>query len=148
MSVNVYDKAKWHYEHASYPRGQGDRAAYLYGGFFLVWALMNGLVSEEALQSVPELMDLVENRNAPPTTAYQILGGALTSELFTEAGAAFAAHSFDTDSPFDYYRLFEETLAKDLTSPYSVADSWEAFERIRPDLDAEFSRWKERQLQS
>jgi hypothetical protein len=120
----VHDKASWHFEHKSYPANTGPAGAHIYGGLFLAWAHANGLLSSECKRNMGGELAAFEKRGISPGRFYQLLGGVLASDLFTDEGKGFAGHSFCGDE-FDYYGLVESTLGNDLLSPYLIADSWQ-----------------------
>lgn len=140
-NVVVYDKAKWHANHKDYPKDLDERGSFLYGGFFLAWALANGLISREARDDFGEDFLRLERREITPGQAYGILDGVLASDLFTNEGNGFANYCFESDD-FDYYGLFEESLAEDLPSPYHVRDDWKSFEILKDRLDGEYAHWQ------
>lgn len=139
----VYDKAKWHYEHPEFPRDLAEARGYLFGGFFLAWAYFAGLVAEDELAEATDQFNRLDRRLITPGELYRALDGTLTSETLTDLGNGFAAFSFESEE-FDYYSLFERVLAASLPSPYHVQDSWEAFDKLRPNLDAAFRDWRAR----
>jgi hypothetical protein len=140
--ISVYDKAKWHYEHHSYPKDLPKTSGFLYGGFFLAWAFTNGLIDYEELEEFSDDFQSILNRDRTPSSIYMIVDGVLTSDMFNEEGNAFAWYCFESEE-FDYYLLFEEALAQELPSPYHVPDNWKAYDKLAKRLDVELNKWRQ-----
>jgi len=138
--VTVYDKAKWHYEHRTYPAGLDESQGYLYGGFYLAWAAAHGHLSDDFLHDFGATVEQLVNRTITPAAAYEVIDGVLTTDTFNDRGNAFADYLFESDSA-DYYGLFEEVLTTDLPSPYHVEDSWENYDKLAPVLDRVYQEW-------
>jgi hypothetical protein len=138
----VYDKGKWHAEHATYPEDLDENAAYVYGGFFLAWAYFAGLLAEEELEDGADAWSRLAERSIAPGEAYRIVGGVLASDMLNDDGNAFAYHCFESED-LDYSSIFEGTLAGGLPSPYHVPDTWECFDKLRPSLDLHYRHWQD-----
>jgi hypothetical protein len=141
-NLQTYDKAKWHFNHSTFPQDVGKNKGHLYGGFFLIWAINNGLVEWEDFDDLEEEIELLTIKKITPGQFYAAIGGVLASDMFNEVGNAFSWFCFESEE-FDYYALFEELLAKNVPSPYHVLDSWDNFKILNKALDTVFNNWKE-----
>jgi hypothetical protein len=139
--LTVYDKAKWHYQHETFPADLDERQGHIYGGFFLAWLASRLMFSEEFLDDCDSDVESLRRHDITPGEVYAAVGGVLMSEMLTDEGNAFATYCFESDR-FDYYGLFEEVLAGELESPYYVADSWDNYHRLAAELDTVYEAWR------
>jgi len=139
--IIVYDKAKWHYEHESYPADLPEEQGAIYCGFALAWFCVNDMLSEDMLDDWEEEIEQLKSREVAPVRFEWIAGGSLVSDMLDDAGNRFAAYLFESEE-FDYYELFEEVLALTLPSPYLVADTWRNYELLAAKLDEVYKQWQ------
>ena len=83
----------------------------------------------------------MRGRECGPVEFADRIDGALSSDMLSAEGNRFAAYLFDGES-FDFYELFERTLANKLPSPYHVEDRWENYDALAAELDAVYAKWR------
>lgn len=142
MSITIYDKAKYHYE-GDFPKDLPPQQAFVHTGFYVAWAALNDLFSEEWRADCASEIAALRTRSALPTSLYRSLDGSFDSELLNDTGTDFTAEYFDFEDG-RYLADYERLLAKNLPSIYHVEDSWANYDRIAARLDERFARWKRR----
>lgn len=137
--MQVYDKAKWHYEGKHYPEKLPEIHAYTHGGFVLAWLLQRGLLSASFLE---DHQAAIEKYNAGKITAgqlYELVDGVLDSDMLTDLGNEFAEDYFEESFFEDYEMLFED----DFDEIYAVADNKKCLKMACEMLDCVFDEWKD-----
>jgi len=138
-----YDDAAWHYE-GDYPADLPPQAAATHIGMYLAWLYLNDHCSEEAEDDFAEELQALRAR--------QITGGEylrsvcdekLTDDDLDADGNAFTLAYYqgkDNDSKYydDYAATFGTSLGGDL---YTVADTWENYDKLAQKLDARYNDW-------
>jgi hypothetical protein len=142
MDIEIYDKAKWHFEHEDFPSDVPRESAYLYGGCLLAWLTHRDLLSDEILDDFPDEFSHLRSGELLGSQVYQIMDGVLDSSMLTEDGNAFVRFCFESDE-FDYYNGFETAVASDLPSIYHAADEQATYDRMQETLDEAFRLWQE-----
>jgi len=136
-----YDDAAWH-SGGDFPSELSPEAGATHIGMFLAWALLHDLGSEyHAVDCAEALADLRARRVAPGQYCLQKCDGKLTDEDLNDTGNAFAQAYLDRENG-GYLADYHELLCRELPSAYHVDDSWETYERLRPQLDSRFADWR------
>lgn len=140
-TLEVYDKAKWHYK-GDFPDDLEPFQGYVHTGMFLGWCIDAGLVSERFCN---ELKEEIEQFKQHKLTGSQIFkrccDGALMLEDLTATGNRFAMAYFEFNNG-RYLHDYETTLGQNLPSIYHVADTWENYEQLKVVLDNRFFEWQ------
>lgn len=141
--VTVYDKAKWHYEHATFPQGLPRMQAYVHTGLFLTWIIDHDLYSKEFLEDNKEQIQQVKRREITGTAVYQREDGVLFEEMLNGEGNAFAHYYYSPKlqaEPHylnDYAAIFESNEA----AAYRTEDTWDNYARIASRINQRYREW-------
>ena len=141
-TVDVYDKAKWHFS-GNFPADLDPFQGYIHTGLFLGWLIERNLVSEEFIIDNEETIALFkEMKLTSPELFERSCDGVLMLEDLNEDGNRFALYYFDFSNGlfvFDY----ENTLSRGLPSMYHVRDTWDNYNKIKPVFDKRFYDYNE-----
>lgn len=140
-SVDVYDKAKWHFG-GNFPEELDIFQGYVHTGMFLGWLIDNDLISDQFKEDFEEEISDFKNHERTGSQIFEgCCDGVLTLEELNETGNRFALPYFNFDTG-QYLSDYETTLASNLPSTYHVADNWENYEKLKKVLDRRFAEWK------
>ena len=140
-NMDVYDKARWHYE-GDFPEDLDDFQGYVHTGMFLGWLIDRDLVSERFKREYPEQIKLFRERQMTGAQVYQqCLDGTLMLEDISEIGNRFGIYYFNMDDG-EYLMDYENILGIDLPSLYHVRDTWENYFKLKEMLDSKFDEWQ------
>jgi hypothetical protein len=140
-TVNIYDKAKWHFE-GKFPKDLDNFQAYIHTGMYLGWLIDNDLVSKEfKTEHKKEILQFKQQALTGAQIFECCCDGVLTLEDLTEIGNRFSLPYINFDSG-QYLDDYEKTLAKKLSSLYEVNDNWDNYHKLKPVIDNQFSQWK------
>lgn len=141
-----YDDASWHYG-GDYPNDLPIENASTHIGMFLTWCIERDLMSEEQQEDAAEDIEKVKRRTL---TGAEFLDSVcdekFTTDDLNETGNSFAKSYYGRKegkyaSYFDdYKRVFQQSANEFIV--YSVANSWENYELIKPVIDQRFEDWK------
>ena len=138
----VYDKAKWHYQ-GDYPKDLDVDQAFVHTGLYFGWIIETGLYSEEFADDFKEEIAKFKARQITGPDVYQSADGVFMDEFLNPEGNKFTNEYFDFakgEYLADYDKLFPG-----LPSTYHVADTWENYDRLKPQLDKRFAEWRKQQ---
>jgi len=138
--VFVYDKAKWHYE-GNWPPDLPEENAYTYSGIFLTWLIRKNFLDSTFVEDFQTDIQQLRERRITPGCFFQIVDGVLASDMLSEEGNAFVTSYFGSEGG-QYLNDYDELLARQLPSPYHVADTWENYETLKQRIDERYSAWK------
>jgi hypothetical protein len=137
-----YDDASWHYG-GDFPDDLPDTAGATHIGMFLAWMLLNGFASEELIEDGES--DVASIRERTITGAQfliKVLDEKLTDQDFSDEGNAFAvAYYRGLNDDSRYVDDYLDTFSVSTTSLYSVADTWENYDRLAPRMNARLIKW-------
>ena len=140
-TVDVYDKAKWHYG-GTFAQGLDQSQGFVHTGMFLGWLIDNDLMSEGFRNDhIEEIKEFKSQKLTGAQIFEQCCDGVLTLEDISERGNHFALQYFDFDTG-QYLADYESILAKGLPSQYHVADTWDNYEKLKKVLDKRFTDWR------
>lgn len=135
------DDASWHSGADNFPEDLPEESAATHIGFFVTWAIKNGLWGSmpgtdwsDAVQQVRN--EVISGRKF----LLQECGGKFLSEMLEAKGRIFAQEYY----PRAYFKDYQKTLAAGLQSEYLVADTWENFRKIAGVIDRRHTNWKEK----
>ena len=140
--VEVYDKAKWHYEADNFGRDLDPEQGFVHTGLFLGWLVLHDLVDMDDLADARTEIEEVRARRRTGPKLLEWLDGVLMSTMLTSEGDAFTHAYFDFDRGA-YLRDYHETLGIGLPSPYHVRDTWSNYDRLAPLIDRRCAAWRE-----
>ncbi|MCX6313604.1 MAG: hypothetical protein NTX08_02570 [Sphingobacteriales bacterium] len=136
-SIDVYDKAKWHFS-GDFPQELDIFQGYVHTGMFLGWLINNGLVSKEFWSDNKEDIKAFEKRQLTGSQIYErCCDGVLMLDDISEEGNRFALAYFDFDKG-QYLADYEKTLLQGAPSIYHIADTWENFDKLKKVLNKRF----------
>lgn len=140
-SVDVYDKAKWHFS-GEFPEELDEFQGYVHTGMFLGWLIDNELVSDQfKIDHEVEIKQFREQKLTGSQIFENCCDGVLQLEEISELGNRFALSYFDFDTG-EYLVDYEKTLAEDLPTIYHVDDNWDNYKKLKQVLDKRFVDWK------
>ncbi len=136
-NLEVYDKAKWHFE-GNFPSDLNNFQAYIHTGMFLGWLIESDLVSAEFLEDFPNDVQSFSKRELTGAQIYnQCCDGVLLLNDLSEEGNKFALNYFELSNG-KYMADYEMTLANGLPSTYHVPDTWSNYDKLKSMLDKRF----------
>ena len=141
----IFDDAAWHYN-GDYPAGMPAVAAATHIGLFVAWAQLNGLGAQRHDGARADLQGRVV---MPGAWFLANCGEQLTDLDLSDEGNRFATdyYLYDEDRHEDGDPSYLPDYAKsfpDAENAYSVADTWESYDRLGPLLAARFAMWQGR----
>lgn len=140
-TVDVYDKAKWHFS-GEFPEDLDDFQGYVHTGMFLGWLIDNDLVSDEFKNDHVEEIEQFKQQKLTGSQIFErCCDGVLMLEDVSELGNRFALPYFDFDAG-QYLTDYENVLAENLPTMYHVADTWDNYMKLKQVLDKRFSDMK------
>ena len=140
-TIDVYDKAKWHYG-GDIPEDLDQFQGYVHTGMFLGWLIDNDLVSDEFREDHAEKIKNFKHHQLTGSKIYEEgCDGVLMIEDVSELGNRFALSYFDLDKG-EYLNDYEIALAQNLPSLYYVNDTWENYMKLKQIIDKRFEDWK------
>jgi len=140
--IEVYDKAKWHFQGDRYPASLPEENAYIHGGFLLAWLLKSNLLSASFLaDNEASIAEFNEGRMNVGQLNEVAADGVLDSEMLDEQGNGFAEEYISEFYLEDYELLFED----DYEEFYDVPDNAENRQRVESMLDEAYSEWRDEQ---
>lgn len=96
-TVDVYDKAKWHFS-GDFPKDLDDFQGYVHTGMFLGWLIDNDLVSHQFKEDFEEEINKFKNRELTGSQIFERCDGVLTLEEMSDVGNRFALPYFNFDT--------------------------------------------------
>jgi hypothetical protein len=145
--MRKFDDAHWHWN-GDYPAellskdGEGDPAPVCHISFYLAWAIERDLANPaDHKPTSPEVVELLARRITPWEYVERRVVYRLEDEDFNELGLAFATAYYRKKSPSPYFEDFCRVFDEEETA-YHVVDTWENYDRLRPELDAAFAQWR------
>lgn len=140
-TLEIYDKAKWHYS-GDFPDDLEPFQGYVHTGMFLGWCIDNELASD---RFKTELKYEIEHFKQHKLTGSQIFkrccDGVLMLEDLNAMGNRFAIDYFEFNHG-KYLSDYEKTLGQHLPSIYHVADTWPNYEKLKTVIDERYANWK------
>lgn len=89
--INVYDKAKWHYDAESFPEGMPIENGGTHIAFFLRWCVEKDFISKELLEDCEEQIKQIKNSQLDCRQFFiDFMDGVFTSEDLNTKGVKFA----------------------------------------------------------
>lgn len=143
----AYDRWDWHEESVE-KYGLPHTAAVTHIGMYLAWCHSVGLMGEFIYTEYPEgVEELVSRSLTPGQWLSKYIHDKFTNEDLNHEGNEFAQYYYSTQPIYlkDYARTFGPTGLSRLWrrwSLYSVPDSWQTFDKLKPLLDQRLSDWR------
>ena len=139
--IEVYDKAKWHYE-GDFPKDLDPFQGYVHTGMFLGWLIDNDLVSYEFKEELrAEIAQFKKRELTGPQLFQRCCDGVLLPEDLNDPGNRFAVEYFEFEKG-QYLPDYAEALANGLPSIYHVADTWDNYNKLKKVVDGRYAEWK------
>lgn len=143
-TLDVYDKAKWHYG-GDFPEDLDSFQGYVHTGMFLGWLIDNDLVSDQFKTDLSaEIERFKQQKLTGPQVFKRCCDGVLMLDDLNETGNQFAQAYFEFNTG-EYLNDYGTMLAQDLPSVYHVADTWENYKKLKPVIDERFAAWQAQQ---
>jgi len=137
--LQVFDKAKWHFEGNEYPSGMPEANAYTHGGFYLAWLIKRDLLSQEFLADFGTDVDRYREGEISSARLLEIADGVLDSNMMTEAAGNFTEYYYEDLFWDDYEILFED----DYDCLYAVEVTPDNQQQVLAMIDDTFQEWLE-----
>jgi hypothetical protein len=139
-TVDVYDKAKWHFG-GDFPQDLDDFQGYVHTGMFLGWIIGKDLVSDEFKNDHSVEIEQFKKQELTGSQIFErCCDGILLLEDISELGNRFSLPYFNFDSG-QYLNDYDITLSQDKPTMYHVEDTWDSFLKIKTVLDQRFDNW-------
>lgn len=139
-TLNVYDKAKWHYS-GDFPDELEAFQGYVHTGMFLGWCMDNDLVSERFKSELSEEIEqFKQHKFTGPQIFKRCCDGVLMLEDLSVTGNRFAMAYYEFNNG-RYLIDYEQTLGQNLPSIYHVADTWENYEKLTKVINERYGEW-------
>jgi hypothetical protein len=135
-----YDKAKYHYDAADFPKELSLRQSYVHTGMFMGWLADNDFIDTRDAHYADRVAKF-KNREISCSKLYELMGEGLLSDMLTDAGDEFTYDYFDF-SRGSFIADYRELLVSGLPSDYHVADTWQNYETLRKRIDERYREWK------
>jgi hypothetical protein len=127
-----------------FPSDLPDSAGATHIGMFLAWMILNGFASEDLMEDGESHVVALRDRSITGGQfLITVLDEKLTDEDFSDEGNAFAVayyQGLDNDSP--YVDDYVDTFSVSTTSIYSVADTWENYDKLAARTSERLIQWK------
>jgi hypothetical protein len=121
------DDVSWHLDSEEFYAGLPEENAATHIGFFVAWAINNGLWGAIPGTDCPAAVQRVQERAITGRVfVLEECDGKLFPTMFNAEGCAFA----NKYSPRTYIKDYYNALVVGLASGYLVADSWDNCERM------------------
>ena len=136
----VFDKAKYH-DNSIEQMGLSEEQAFVHTGLFFAWLVNNALMSDFFIEETGSEIEQLKDKKISPSTIYMNWDGVLIGEMLSNKGFNFAMSYFDFDKGRylkDYAKVFNLTDE----NIFTVSDTWENYEKLRPTIDAAFESWR------
>lgn len=148
----AYDKAKWHFDAADFPKGIAIEQGGVHIAFFYRWMLEHDFAGEDLLEDMAEELALLKaGTYSALDLLFEFNDGVLLEEDFNEVGAAFANEYYSTESNFsktfgDYLADYSgvdwaEHLEGVTDSAYGICYSDVNYAKIKPIIDQRYQEF-------
>lgn len=131
------DDMNWHLGGGEFPPDLPEENAATHIGFFVAWAINQGLWGAPHNADESVAIQAVRDRAITGRTfLIEQCDGKLLSGMFNREGRAFAQKYYPRSYDKDYHR----TLILELESDYLVEESWDNYECIAEVIDQRYAR--------
>jgi hypothetical protein len=135
----VFDKAKYH-DDSIKKLGLDEKQTFVHTGLFFAWMVKNGLMSRFFIEESGAEIEKLKQRKISPSAIYMTWDGVLVGEMLSDKGFIFAMNYFDFDKG-QYIRDYEKVFNVTGNQVFTVKDSWDNYDKIKPIIDAAFEKW-------
>lgn len=117
-----YDDASWHSE-GDFPSDLTVAAAATHTGFYVAWAILTGLASDELNDDFEDAVKSLRSRQITPSRIYMMMDSKFTDQDLSDEGNLFTSTYFDFEKGA-YLNDYDQVLCRGIPSMYHVADNW------------------------
>ncbi len=141
-STYVFDKAQYHMESVGKDK-LSDSQAFVHTGFFIFWAVDNGLVNDKFKEQLANSIQKAKLRQISPAALFTEMDGVFLGGILTLEGYNFAMNYFHLSNG-RYLKDYEKLASLDRLnrSFYSVKDNWSNYEIVKGLLDTKYAKWR------
>ena len=133
----VYDKAKWH-SGGNFPKDVAPENGGTHIGFFLAWAVVHDLVSEDLREDGGEdVLAVKERRMTGRTFLFKHLDGVLSEDDLNEHGNEFARYYYNS-----YMGQYDRLIRTRLPTAYHAKDIWGNYDAVAKLIDKHYAAWQ------
>lgn len=136
-----YDRWDSHADSAE-EDGFGAEAGATHIGMYLAWCHAAGLLGKFHFEEFPEDVEKLAKREITPGAWFlSACDGKFWDEDLNDEGNEFTKHYYNGDGYFADYVATCKPEGEN--SDYSVPDTWNSFEKLKPVLDERLRVWRE-----
>jgi len=139
-SLEIYDKAKYHYE-GEFPDDLLDAQAFVHTGFFLGWLAENDLLAADIAQEFSSQIAAFKEKHLSGPRLYEVMGGVFDESMLTDEGNLFTKAYFDLETG-QYVGDYQQLLVSDRPSFYHVEDDWANYATISACITRRYLAWR------
>jgi len=143
-TIDVYDKAKWHYG-GDFPEGLDPFQGYVHTGMFVGWLIDHDLVSDDFKKDLgAEIKSFRQQQHTGAQIYESCCDGVLMLDDLNEQGNRFALFYFNFETG-EYLSDYEATLGLGVPTIYHVKDTWDNYQKLKVMVDFRFEAWLKQQ---
>lgn len=138
---HVFDKAKFH-DNSIQQLGLGEEQSFVHTGLFFAWLVNNELMSDFFVEEAGNEIKKLKARKISPSKIYMNWDGVLLGEMLNDKGFNFALSYFDFEKG-NYIADYENVFNVTGDQVFTVKDTWDNYDKIRPVIDEAFKKWSQ-----
>lgn len=138
---HVFDKAKFH-DNSIQQLGLDEEQSFVHTGLFFAWLVNNELVSDFFVEEAGNEIKKLKARKISPSKIYMNWDGVLLGEMLNDKGFNFALSYFDFEKG-NYIADYENVFNVTGDQVFTVKDTWDNYDKIRPVIDEAFKKWSQ-----
>lgn len=138
---HVFDKAKFH-DNSIQQLGLDEEQSFVHTGLFFAWLVNNELMSNFFVEEAGNEIKKLKARKISPSKIYMNWDGVLLGEMLNDKGFNFALSYFDFEKG-NYIADYENVFNVTGDQVFTVKDTWDNYDKIRPVIDEAFKKWSQ-----
>lgn len=136
----VYDKAKWHFQHESFPSDLSEQNAFTHLGFFWDWTIQRNLLNIDFENEFKNELTLYKQKIYNGLKIATILDGALDEEMLKPEVNKFCEYFYHHNTQYyDFLLTIFPSYKEIYYIPYSEKNS----SLVTRELNITYEKWKE-----
>ncbi len=142
-TLNIYDKAKYHYG-GDFPKELDSFQAHIHTGMFITWLIDNNLLDNDFAENECSVqVEDIKQRKLTGSQFYEsFMDGTFTINEVSELGNVFALSYFDFKTGL-YLDDYSALVPDDLPTLYHFEDTWDNYSKVKQVIDRRFMQWSE-----
>ncbi|MBD3238526.1 MAG: hypothetical protein GF332_02715 [Candidatus Moranbacteria bacterium] len=140
----VFETAQNHYNSPRYPADISNEQAFIPTGMYLGWLIERGLVSDYFLNETQNELNLFSQGRITAPKIFKSWGGILSQAMLKPQAHDFSRVYFSNrlNEPGKYYHDYKKLLGPNLSSIFSIPDTWENYQAVKTMLDQRFKQYQ------